>query len=136
MERNIDMAMPTYIRRYMIRLGGFMLAYMVILAAGLSSQRTLATSAPWAPTLVAALTALPICGVFWTIYRLLVEMDDEYQRMLMVKQTLLATALTLSTATFWQFLKVYDVTASGPEWFGVMWLAFWGLAAPMVRWRA
>lgn len=130
------MAMPVYMRRYMVRLFGFMLAYAVILIVGLSSQSVLAAAGPGAQTLVAALTALPICGVFWTIYRLLVETDDEYQRLLLVKQTLLATALTLGTATFWQFLKVYDVTASGPEWFGVMWLAFWGLAAPLVRWRA
>lgn len=130
------MAMPVYMRRYMVRLAGFMLAYAVILIAGLSSQKALANMGAWPPIMVAGLTALPICGVFWTIYRLLVEMDDEYQRMLMVKQTLLATALTLGTVTFWQFLKVYGVIESGPEWFGVIWLAFWGLAAPMVRWRA
>ncbi len=128
--------MPIYMRRYMFRLGGFMFAYALILIAGLSSQSALAAMGPWPPTIVAALTALPICGVFWTIYRLLIEMDDEYQKLLLVKQTLLATALTLGIATFWQFLKVYDVTASGPEWFGVMWLANWGLAAPLVRWRA
>jgi hypothetical protein len=38
--------------------------------------------------------------------------------------------------TFWQFLEVYDVLAEGPKWTGVIWLAMFGFAAPIVRWRA
>jgi hypothetical protein len=49
---------------------------------------------------------------------------------------LLATAATLAITTCWQFLAVYDVLAEGPQWIGVIWLAMFGLAAPIVRWRA
>lgn len=84
----------------------------------------------------AILTAAMICGVFWTIFRLLAECDDEYQRLLLVKQVLLATGVTLVVTTFWQFLQVFDVTAQGPQWIGVIWLTLFGIAAPVVRLRA
>lgn len=128
--------MPAYMKRYMFRLTGFMLAYVGVLIGGLSLARGnqhLPTSAAIA---LALLTALPICGVFWAIYRLLVETDDEYQRLLLTKQTLLATALMLVVVTIWQFLEVYDVLATGPQWVGAIWFAMLGLAAPVTRWRA
>lgn len=128
------MTTPTYMRRYFFRLAGFMTGYTFTLIGGLFAARG---GLPIAISIFLAFAnAALICGVFWAIFRLLKECDDEYQRLLLVNQTLLATALTLGTATFWQFLKVYEVVDTGPEWFGVMWLAFWGLAAPLVRWRA
>jgi hypothetical protein len=54
--------------------------------------------------LVAILPALPIIGIFGVIGRYLVEEQDEYVRMLMVRQTLWASAFTLSVATTWGFL--------------------------------
>jgi hypothetical protein len=127
--------MPAYMRRYLARLFIFMGSYMAILVGGLMfarggghSQATLIA--------LAILTAAPIIGIFWAIFRLLAECDDEYQRLLMVNQTLLATAITLAISTVWQFLNVYDVLASGPQWIGVIWFAMLGLAAPIVRWRA
>ena len=126
--------MPVYMKRYMMRLGGFMLAYMLILIAGLTLAKSGVSRE--AGIALALLTAAPICGVFWTIFRLLSECDDEYQRMLFVRQTLLATAITLVTTTAWQFLAVYDVVKEGPQWIGVMWLAALGFAGPLVRWRA
>jgi hypothetical protein len=127
--------MPAYMRRYTARLFIFMGSYMAILVGGLMfarggghSQATLIA--------LAILTAAPIIGIFWAIFRLLAECDDEYQRLLMVNQTLLATAVTLTICTVWQFLNVYDVLDDGPQWIGVIWFAMLGLAAPIVRWRA
>jgi hypothetical protein len=54
----------------------------------------------------------------------------------LAKQTLLATGITLTIVTVWQFLNVYDVVATGPQWMGVIWLAMLGIAAPIVRWKA
>jgi hypothetical protein len=54
--------------------------------------------------LVAILPALPIIGIFAAIGRYLVEEQDEYVRMLMVRQTLWASAFTMSVATTWGFL--------------------------------
>jgi hypothetical protein len=121
-------------KRYSRRLAGFVVAYMLILVAGLAWQKA-GLSVPVRVGLAAA-TAAPICGVFWTIFRLLAECDDEYQKLLMVRQVLLATAGTLMIASCWQFLKVYHVLAEGPQWIGVLWLAMFGVAAPIVRWRA
>jgi hypothetical protein len=123
--------MPAYMKRYMFRLGGFMLAYMIILVVGLSLAKT---SVPQGIAIaLAILTAAPICGIFWSIFKLLAECDDEYQRLLFVHQTLLATAMTLVITTVWQFLAVYDVLAEGPQWIGVIWFAMLGIAAPIVR---
>jgi hypothetical protein len=126
--------MPLYIKRYMRRLFVCMLAYAAVLVGGLTIARG---GVPQSVGIMLALaTAAPICGMFWTIFRLLADCDDEYQRMLFVRQTLLATAFTLAICTVWQFLAVYDVIANGPEWIGVIWFAMWGVAAPLSRWRA
>src|SRR3954466_9584229 len=53
---------------------------------------------------VAILPALPIIGIFGAIGRYLVEEQDEYVRMLMVRQTLWASGFALSLATIWGFL--------------------------------
>ncbi len=126
--------MPRYMRRYVWRLTGFMLAYAAILVGGLTlAKRGLP---PGAGVALALATAAPICGIFWAIFRLLAECDDEYQKLLLVRQTLLATAFTLAIATAWQFLTVYDVIAQGPEWIAVIWFAMIGIAGPITRWRA
>ena len=128
------MPQPTYMKRYFVRLTISMTGYMLALVGGLTLVKL---GMPYGiRILLAFATAAMICGVFWTIYRLLMECDDEYQRLLLVKTTLLATGATLGITTFWQFLAVYDVLAEGPNWFGVIWLAMWGLATPIVRWRA
>lgn len=126
--------MPDYMRRYMFRLSGFMIAYIVILLTG----KMLANAGvpTWAGIALAFVTAAPICGVFWTIFRLLAECDDEYQQMLLVRQTLLGTALTMVVVTVWQFLEVYDVVAVGPQWIGALWFAMWGVASAITRLRA
>lgn len=129
-------SMPDYMKRYFKRLAIFLALYVAILIGGMSWMNS---ANPPEQTIAAALaifTALPILGVFWTIFRLLVEMDDEYQRFLMTKQIVVATAITLAVVTVWQFLNVYDVLDQGPQWIGVMWLAMFGVAGGLVRWKA
>ena len=58
---------------------------------------------------VAVLPALPIIGIFAAIGRYLVEEQDEYVRMLMVRQTLWASGFALSLATIWGFLENFDL---------------------------
>lgn len=128
--------LPPYMRRYTIRIIFFMTAYLLILIGGLRFARGGAEHAQATLIGLAIINALPIIGVFWTIFRLLMEIDDEYQRLLFAKQTLLATGITLTIVTIWQFLNVYDVVATSPQWMGVIWLAMLGIAAPIVRWKA
>ncbi len=125
-----------YIRRYTIRVLLFMASYVIILTSSLAFARGGAEHSQAMLIGLALITAFPIIGVFWAIFRLLVETDDEYQRLLFAKQTLLATAITLVIVTVWQFLQVYDVIESGPQWMGAIWFAMLGIAAPVARWKA
>jgi hypothetical protein len=125
-----------YMRRYTIRVLLFMASYMVILTSSLAFVRGGLAHSQATLVGLALISALPIIGVFWAIFRLLVEVDDEYQRLLFAKQTLLATAITLVIVTVWQFLAVYAVVESGPQWMGAIWFAMLGVAAPIVRWKA
>ena len=129
------MTMPAYMKNYTKRVALFMTAYVVILIGGLTYHRS-GEPSELVSIGLAILTALPICGVFWTMFRLLVECDDEYQRLLFVKQMLGATGATLVITTVWSFLNTYEVLAMGPQWIAVIWFAMFGFAGPIVRWRA
>ncbi|MBV9929639.1 MAG: hypothetical protein JO013_01685 [Alphaproteobacteria bacterium] len=58
---------------------------------------------------VAILPALPVIGIIGAIGRYLVEEEDEYVRMLMVRQTLWASGFSLSAATIWGFLESFEL---------------------------
>ena len=60
--------------------------------------------------IVAILPAIPIIGIFAAMGRYLVEEQDEYVRMLMVRQMLWAMGFTLSVATIWGFLDRCGLT--------------------------
>ena len=76
--------------------------------------------------LVAILPALPIIGIFAAIGRYLVEEQDEYVRMLMVRQTLWASGFTLCLATIWGFLDNFQLVGHiDGYWIVVVW--FFGL---------
>ncbi len=125
-----------YMRRYTIRIVLFVSSYVIILTSSLAFARGGSEHSQATLIGLALITAFPIIGMFWAIFRLLVETDDEYQRLLFAKQNLLATAATLAIVTVWQFLQVYDVVTTGPQWMGVIWFAMLGIAAPIVRWKA
>jgi hypothetical protein len=77
---------------------------------------------------VAVLPALPIIGIFAAIGRYLVEEHDEYVRMLMVRQTLWASGITLSLATIWGFLESFDITGHVDAYYVcVVWFAGLGI---------
>ena len=57
----------------------------------------------------AILPALPIIGIFGAMGRYLVEEQDEYVRMLMVRQSLWASGFALSVATIWGFLENFNL---------------------------
>jgi hypothetical protein len=57
----------------------------------------------------AILPALPIIGIFGAMGRYLVEEQDEYVRMLMVRQSLWASGFALSVATVWGFLENFNL---------------------------
>ena len=78
--------------------------------------------------IVAILPALPIIGIFAAIGLYLVEEQDEYVRMLMVRQTLWASGIALSLATVWGFLENFDVAGHIDAYYiCVVWFAGLGI---------
>jgi len=59
--------------------------------------------------IMAILPALPIIGIFAVMGRYLVEEQDEYVRMLTVRQSLWASGFALSVATIWGFLESFNM---------------------------
>ena len=115
------MARSSAWKRYNIRVVWLSLAYAVfLLAAVYSFKHQLLSGAP--AYLAAILPALPIIGIFAAIGRYLVEEQDEYVRMLIVRQTLWASAFALSVATIWGFLESFELVGH-PEfyWIAVLW---------------
>jgi hypothetical protein len=113
-------------RRYLIRMAVLMSLYMVTLFAAVYAFRHHLVSGPLAWPL-AILPALPIIGVFWAVMRLLVEEADEFLRMLLVRQALIATGFCLTVTTIWEFLQNFDLVPPGNGGFGAAFFWFMGL---------
>ncbi len=114
-------------RRYIWRVTGFMTVYvLLLLLAKWMVKRDLAEGALlWT---LAILPALPIIGVFWAIGRLLVEESDEYLRVQLVRQCLVATAFALSIATVWGFLENFGLVGHVDAYFAaILWFAGLGI---------
>lgn len=110
-------------RAYLHRFVPTMLAYVVLVFAVPVAIRALGAQGLllW---LLALLPALPIIAVFVLIARYIVELTDEYLRVLEVRKALVATAFTLSIASIWGFLEIYADAVHLPTfyipviWFG------------------
>lgn len=78
--------------------------------------------------LIAILPALPVIGMFMAIGRLLVEQEDEYLRMLMVRQALIATGFALSICTAWGFLENFGLVPHVDSyWVAILWFGGLGI---------
>ena len=75
---------------------------------------------------VALLPGICVAAVFWALGRLLVEVKDEYRRMLLVRQLLVASGITMIVATVYGFLEMYRLVPHA-EAFYLTWLFFIGL---------
>ena len=117
-------------KRYNIRVIWLSLAYAAfLLGAVYAFKHHLLLSGPLA-YIAAVLPALPIVGIFGAIGRYLVEEPDEYVRMLMVRQTLWASAIALSIATVWGFLESFDLVGHIEFYYiAVIWFAGLGIGA-------
>ena len=95
-------------RRYVLRVAVATAFYLVTLALALRVVGGGLVDGP-AAYAIAILPGLSIVGVFWAFARLLIEETDEYRRVLLVGQSLVATAFTLSIATVWGFLENFGL---------------------------
>lgn len=123
------MSSPAYPaqKRYTYRILGLMTVYglLLVLANRLFAAGYAEGAAAWA---IALLPALPIIGVFAVIGRLLVELNDEYVRMLMVRQSMIASAFMLTLVTGWGFLEDFGLVPHLPAYYAaIVWFAGLGV---------
>lgn len=114
-------------RRYTIRVTVLMIGYVILLfAANWLFEHGYANGA--AAWLIAILPALPIIGVVVAVGRLIVELQDEYVRMLFIRQTLIATGFMLAVATAWGFLEDFGLLPHLPAYYAaILWFAGLGV---------
>jgi hypothetical protein len=108
-------------KRYNWRLVWLSLLYAAFLLPAVYGfkHHLIAGPAAW---IVAMLPALPIVGIFGAMGRYLVEEQDEYVRMLMVRQMLWAMGFTLSAATIWGFLDNFGLVGHADGyWIVIVW---------------
>lgn len=72
--------------------------------------------------IIGVLPALPVVGFFVAIGLYMTEERDEYLRMLLVRQSLIATGLAMTGATLWGFLEGFDLL---PHLVGYAWPILW-----------
>ena len=76
--------------------------------------------------LLAVVPGIAVAGYFWAIGRFLLEIKDEFLRMLQIRASLIATAISLSAASIWGFLENFgQVPHVDAFWWPIVW--FFGL---------
>ena len=122
-------AMKLYNRR-VIWLSLLYAAFLLASIYGLKHQLVSGVVA-W---VAAILPALPIIGIFGAMGRYLVDEQDEYVRMLTVRQTLWATGFALSIATIWGFLESFDMVGHIESYYvAILWFGGLGFGSVMNR---
>jgi hypothetical protein len=120
-------------RRYTIRVGIASVAYVITLTVALKAIESGAVTGLPAYAL-GLLPGLSVAAVFWAIGRLLVEETDEYLRLLLVRQTLIATGLTLTLVTIWGFLETLLLVPHVEAFYvAVLWFAGLGVGSCVNR---
>jgi len=106
---------PAY-RRYLLRTIPVAIGYIaaVLLASWLIPDHAPATPLTIAIALVPGLVVL---GWVWAMARLLIELDDEYLRLLEVRKILVATGVTLAVTSIWGILELYTDVPRLPVFF-------------------
>jgi len=131
------MANSAAVRRYSQRVMVLMFLYAAsLMAVVYSFSRHLLTGPP--AYVAAVLPALPIIGIFVAMGRYLIDESDEYLRMLMIRQSLIASGFMLSIVTAWGFLEGFGLVPhivsyyAAVLWFAGMWVG-WGYNIVVTR---
>lgn len=114
-------------RRYGLRMAAVAALYITGIMAAVKLLPDNAHASP-ASIAIALLPGIAVLGFIWTLGRLLVELDDEYLRLLTVRQFMVATGLLLSLASIWGILELFTDVPRVPVFYAFpVWCA--GLAA-------
>lgn len=80
--------------------------------------------------IIALVPGLAIALYFWAMGKYLAELQDEFLRMLMVRQALIATAIAFSAAAIWGFLESFgQVPHIDAYWWPIVWFFGIGVGA-------
>jgi hypothetical protein len=97
-----DPAYNRYLKRFIpasvIYAGAIVLASILIPNHAKASPLTIG---------IALLPGLACTAMIWAMARLLVEMEDEYLRLIEIKKALIATGVALGVAATWGLLELY-----------------------------
>ena len=113
-------------RRYVARLGVLAMLYVVTLFMSVTLFRHDPPTGALAYAL-ALIPAVPVIGVFWALMRFIVEEKDEFVRLLMVRQCMVATGFCLTIVTVREFLQNFDLISLDNGGFGAAFFWFMGL---------
>lgn len=94
-------------RRYRARSIAITIAYLASIAL---ATWIIPDNAP-ADLLTISLAIVPglaVLGWIWAMGRMLIELDDEYLRMLDVRKMMVATGITLALTSVWGILELYS----------------------------
>ena len=69
------------------------------------------------PVALAIIASAGVLVWIWATARFLVEIDDEYQRMLQVRAILVATGLTLAVTNMWGMVELFTTAPRLPVFF-------------------
>lgn len=120
-------------RRYKRRMAATAGFYLAALFAGNYLIDTVGVTGPivW---LLALLPGLGVMGFIVAIALLIVEEQDEFLRLLIVRQTLVATGIALSAATVWGFFEEFGLVFHIEGfWWAVVWFFGFGIGGAVNR---
>ncbi|KEO85671.1 hypothetical protein EH30_14245 [Erythrobacter sp. JL475] len=115
--------------RYLARMAITMAFYLItlFLAEHLIEDRGVTG---WPAALLASLPGLSFAGVIWVFGALIIEEQDEFFRMLYVRQGLIATAISFTLAAIWGFLETYKIVDPvAAFWWPTIWCFGLGIGA-------
>ncbi len=116
-------------QRYLVRLAIVMAFYLITLFMAEHFIEDREVTGPLA-VLLALLPGLSFAGVIWIFGGLIVEEDDEFYRMLYVRQGLIATGVSFTLAAIWGFLETYKIVEPvAAFWWPTIWCLGIGVGA-------
>lgn len=122
-------------RRYMLRVGVSMSAYVVLLIGAMMLHRQGLTAGPLGYAIALA-PAAAILGTIASMGFYLAEETDEFAREILIQSLLWGMAATLGAASVWGFLETFGKAPHVPGWAAVPIFAIsMGLSQPLIARR-
>ena len=122
-------------RRYLLRFGISMSAYVVLLIGAMMLHRHGLTQGPLG-YLIALAPAAAILGTIASMGFYLAEETDEFHREVLIQSLLWGTAVTLGVASAWGFLETFGKAPHAPAWAVVpIFAVAMGLSQPLIARR-